>query len=335
MWPAQYIDAFARVDDPFIKERVGDIKDVSRRLIYNLLGKNLPLSYRMRQPAVLVANDLTPSEAAILEPNKVRAVVTELGGRTSHASIIARALGVPAVVGVRGILDAVKSGDELLVDGGSGEVILGPSEPTRQTHLRNSDQWNARRQVWMTRTNLPALTQDRQRVSVLANLENVEDAPAALADGAEGVGLFRTEYLFLRQERFPNENEQFEAYRKLLQAFGDRPVTIRTLDLGGDKKAGKYFDKAEKNPFLGYRAIRFCLENRELFKVQLRALLRASGDGALRVMFPMISSAGSSRKRWGCWVRPNASSMERELPTINRSKSVRWWKSPRRRIRWI
>ncbi len=288
----RYIDAFLKVEDTFIQERVADIKDVSRRLIHNLLGKNLPLTYRMETPSILVARDISPSEAALLESGKVMAVVTEFGGRTGHASIIARALGVPAVVGARGILGAVKTGVPLLVNGGLGEAFIYPSETTLSAHGRDSGVWVRLRENWKSSAKERAKTRDGVCLEVQANVESPDEAPAALDCGAEGIGLFRTEYMFLRQEKFPEEEFQTLSYGKLLEAFSGRTVTIRTLDLGGDKKLGKYFDRNEKNPFMGYRAIRFCLENRTLFKAQLRALLRASVRGNLRIMFPMISGVG-------------------------------------------
>lgn len=285
----RYIEAFSRVEDTFIQERVADIKDVARRLVHNLLGRKFPVSYRMPQPSILVARDITPSEAALLEPAKVLGVVTELGGRTGHASIIARALGVPAVVGARGVLECVRTGETLLLNGTLGEAVVSPSPETMKAHGKGNGNWEALRNRWKETAGKATKTTDNETVEVWTNLEGVEDAKAAIESGAEGVGLFRTEYLFLRQERFPGEDEQFEVYKRLTGTFGNRPVTIRTLDLGGDKKLGKYFDKNEKNPFMGYRAIRFCLENRNLFKAQLRALLRASAHGNLRIMFPMIS----------------------------------------------
>jgi len=315
----KYIEAFSQVEDPFIQERVADIKDVSRRLVHNLLGKNLPLTYRMSEPSILIANDLTPSEAAILEPGKVLAVVTELGGRTGHAAIIARALGVPAVMGVRGILNVVQTGDSVLVDGSTGEAVYKPSADTLKSHGKGMGFWEEKREQWMQKTQGRVTTIDSQPVKFWANIESVQEGLTALEHGAEGVGLFRTEFLFLRQQRFPGEDEQFEAYKELLQSFGDKPVVIRTLDLGGDKRMGRYFSQNEKEPFMGYRAIRFCLENRDIFRVQLRALLRASVYGRLKIMFPMISGAGELEEALGVLMEARR---ELDARKIDYNKSV-------------
>ncbi len=287
-----YIDAFSQIDDVYIRERVSDIKDVTKRLIYNLLGHehrvhgNLGLGQH-----VLISTDLSPSETALLDVSQVIAIVTEQGSRTSHSVIMARSLGIPCVVGVHGLLEGADYGADILVDGFKGHIYLNPSEETLERYGRVvSEQAHIQEKIEAERL-LPCETLDGIVYPLRLNVEGIENEEAMGRSGAVGVGLFRTENLFLASKEYPTEDEQFEVYRKLVLTMKDQPVTIRTLDLGGDKNPHKSLTGyQEANPFMGFRGIRFCLENTEVFKAQLKAILRASHYGEVKVLYPMICS---------------------------------------------
>ncbi|MDX2110069.1 MAG: phosphoenolpyruvate--protein phosphotransferase [Verrucomicrobiota bacterium] len=288
---SRYIEAFANIDDEYIKERVSDIRDVARRLLQNLMGKSDNALGRLSHEKVIVAEDLSPSDTATLEKGRVLAIVTDQGSRTSHAVIMARSIAVPAVVGLHNASKQINPGDTILVDGYEGLLILNPKDDTlfRYGKIRIERQ-NIQR-MFEESLKFPAKTQDGADLTVMLNIEGLEDPAVLRTSGAEGVGLFRTEALFLRKDRFPSEDEQFVVYKRIVEGISPQPVIIRTLDLGGDKmlQNNSLFDYEEANPFMGYRAIRFCLENPQLFKDQLRAILRASAYGTAKIMFPMIS----------------------------------------------
>lgn len=279
---------FDAVEDDYFKERRSDVEFVGRRIMDNLMG----LETRMKLPehaiGVVVARELSPADTAGLNRDKVAGMVTEVGGKASHTSIVARSLKIPAVVGVEGILFRVGSGDRVIVDGYRGEVILHPSERAVQEALDRSRGLRDRAAELMAELDKPAVTLDNHRVMLSANVGMVEEVPVALNYGAEAVGLFRTEFLFMGR-RPPSEGFQRSCYKKILQQVGDRPVTIRTLDIGGDKHHPFLRAEPETNPALGLRSIRLSLRSRPLFLTQLRALLRASVEGRLRILFPMIS----------------------------------------------
>jgi len=293
----RYIDAFARIDDEYLRERATDIRDVSRRLLQNLMGVDSHGIHRASDGGVLVCHDISPSETAALEKGKVHAILTDVGSRTSHAVIVARSIQVPAVVGLRDISKRVRSGDHVLVDGYDGLVILNPSQRTlaRYGHLQEEKKTLDERIHAVA--SAASVTLDGHEVPLRANIEGVDDLARIRSGGAEGVGLFRTEYLFLSHLRFPGEEEQFQAYRRVAEAFTPYPVTIRTLDFGADKvdRNSRYYNE-EANPFLGFRAIRFCLEFTNVFKDQIRAILRASHYGKVKMMFPMISGGEELRR---------------------------------------
>jgi phosphoenolpyruvate-protein phosphotransferase (PTS system enzyme I) len=286
----RYIDAFARIDDEYLRERATDIRDVSRRLLQNLMGVDSHGLHRSTEAGVLVCHDISPSETAALEKGKVQAIVTDVGSRTSHAVIMARSIQVPAVVGLRDISKKVRTGDIVLVDGYDGLVIVNPSRDTLARYGHIQQQKKTLEDRITAIASEASVTQDGHRIPLRANIEGVEDLARVRAAGAEGVGLFRTEYLFLSHLRFPGEEEQFQAYRRVAEAFAPHPVTIRTLDFGADKvdRHSRFYNE-EANPFLGFRAIRFCLEFTDVFKDQLRAILRASHYGHVKMMYPMIS----------------------------------------------
>lgn len=287
----RYIDAFARIDDEYLRERATDIRDVSRRVLQNLMGVDSHgLQRGASEGGVLVCHDISPSETAGLEKGKVRAIVTDVGSRTSHAVIVARSIQVPAVVGLRDFSKRVRSGDDVLVDGYDGVVIVNPSQETLSRYGQIQKQKKTLDERVMAVAAEPSMTRDGRAIPLRANIEGVEDLARIRTAGAEGVGLFRTEYLFLTHLRFPGEEEQFQAYRRVAESFAPHPVTIRTLDFGADKvdRNSRYYNE-EANPFLGFRAIRFCLEFTSVFKDQLRAILRASHYGKVKMMYPMIS----------------------------------------------
>ena len=288
---SRYIEAFQNIDDSYIKERVTDIKDVSHRLLNNLMGHTHFRIGNISDKAIIVSEDLTPSDTASIDNDKVLGLVTDTGSRTSHAVIMARSIEVPVVVGLHEATAKVKTGDDLLVDGYDGIVIINPSQDSLFRYGRLKMERQSIQRVFDTEIHKPSKTLDDKKVTLMANIEGFEDPEVLKKCGAEGVGLFRTEAIFLRGDKFPEEEEQFEAYRKIIEIFKPQPVIIRTLDLGGDKTLGSgLLEYMEDNPFMGFRAIRFCLENPVVFKTQLRAILRASAYGNAKIMYPMISS---------------------------------------------
>ena len=287
----RYIKAFSEIDDEYLRERAGDIRDVAQRVLQNLLGQSGQSLSRLVEKRVVVANDVSPSDAAGIDSSQAIAIVTDLGSKTSHAVIVARSMQVPAVVGMRDLTKQVKSGDWALVDGYEGVVIINPSEQTLFRYGKIQRIKKGFEQRLREANRQPAITLDRVNVTLRANIEKVDEISLVKDFLADGVGLFRTEYLYLNANRIPSEEEQYIAYKTVAEALSPAPVVIRTLDLGGDKPmpgAAHLFPK-EENPFLGYRAIRFCLDHTDIFKDQLRAILRASAHGVIHLMYPMIS----------------------------------------------
>ncbi len=287
----RYVTAFDEINDEYLRERAGDIRDVAQRVLRNLLGQAAQHLGELAEKRVVIANDITPSDAAGINRSAALAIVTDSGSRTSHAVIVARSLKIPAVVGMRDLTARVHSGDRVLVDGYEGVVILNPTEQTLLRYGRIRTEKKTFESRLQASSRLPSETLDGVHVVLMANLEKVEENGSARESPAEGVGLFRTEYLYLNSSHLPGEEEQFATYQAVAAAFAPRPVVIRTLDLGGDKPLEGIpgLTHHETNPFLGFRAIRLCLEHPELFKEQLRAILRASAFGRVRLMYPMIS----------------------------------------------
>ena len=289
----RYIQAFAKFEDEYLRERASDIRDVAQRVLQNLLGQAENSLSRLADKRIVVANDVSPSDSASIDRSAAIALVTDSGSKTSHAVIVARSMKMPAVVGVRNLTKRAHNGDWAIVDGYDGVVILNPSESTLFRYGKIQEKKKSFEARLMEANRELAVTLDGVAVSLMANIEKVEEVAQVKAYAAEGVGLYRTEYLFLNSARIPTEQEQFLAYRAVAQAIAPQPVVIRTLDLGGDKPmegSPDLFPK-ENNPFMGFRAIRFCLENLEIFKDQLRAILRASACGNVRIMYPMISGS--------------------------------------------
>jgi len=290
---ARYVQAFAEIDDEYIRERAGDLRDVAQRVLHNLLGQAENSLNRLADRRIVVASDITPSESATLDRSAALALVMDTGSKTSHAVIMARSMKLPAVVGMRDITQRVTNGDWAIVDGYDGVVILNPSESTLFRYGKILEKKKTFEARLLEVSHQSAVTLDGVLVSLMANIEKSAEVATAKAFCAEGVGLYRTEFLFLNSARIPSEEEQFLVYKSVVEAMAPLPVVIRTLDLGGDKPmAGKkdLFPK-ETNPFMGFRAIRWCLEHSEIFKDQLRAILMASHYGNVRLMYPMISSA--------------------------------------------
>ena len=320
----RYIDFFDQIKDDYLKERSADIKDVSRRVLHNLMGHAGFTLNHLQDKRVVVAENLTPSDTAIIDKENVLALLTDLGSRTSHAVIVARTIQVPAVVGLHDITQRVKNADYLLVDGYNGVVIIHPSEETLARYGKIQSAYESRQRVYEESLALPSQSADGQNLPLMANIEGRGDIPSVKRTGASGVGLFRTENLFLGKGTPPGEEEQFEVYREVAEALKPETVIIRTLDLGGDKstffKDGPSMEK-EENPFMGLRAIRFCLEHKGMFKDQLRAVLRASAFGDVKLMYPMISGVDELLRANALLEEAKAELRERSEP-FNESLSV-------------
>lgn len=286
-----YIEVFAALDDEYIKERMTDIRDVTRRVLQNLLGQTAQNLYELTSERIVASEDVSPSDAAQLEGSKVIGVVTDAGSRTSHAVIMARSLKIPAVVGLHDVTKRLNSGDYVLVDGYDGTVIINPGEETLFRYGKLKQERQNIQKAFEKNSLLPATTLDGKTLKVYGNIGGPEECSGVLGNGGAGVGLYRTESLFISRDKFPTEEEQFQVYRRAVEAMQPNPMIIRTLDLGGDKMVSSYqYAQEEENPFMGFRAIRFCLEHTDVFKDQLRAILRASAFGEVQIMYPMISS---------------------------------------------
>lgn len=291
-----FVGIFDSMEDEYMKERAADVKDVGNRILYNLLGKSMEGMGLLENNTIVVAHDLTPSDTAALDKSKVVAFLTNIGGRTSHSAIMARTLEIPAVVGLGNITKSVKDGDKIIVDGIEGIVILNPSDDQVEEYLARKAKFEAEKEELKKLISVETKTKAGKRIEVVGNIGQPQDVLKVIENGGEGVGLFRTEFLYMDRETMPTEEEQFEAYKFVAEKLEGKPVVIRTLDIGGDKKLPYLPMPEEMNPFLGYRAIRICLDRVDIFKTQLRALLRASAYGNIKIMFPMISSVSEFLK---------------------------------------
>lgn len=286
----RYINALAKVEDEYLRERATDMRDVSGRVMNNLLGihEHLDLS-KLSEPCIIIAHDLTPSKTAQLDRKNVLGFATDIGSRTSHTAIMARSLRIPAIVGLKNASAVLTNGDYALLDGFNGNIVVNPTDQTLFEYGQLVRKQVSLEEKLRDALNQPAVTLDNHRIFISANIEQAGDIESVRNSGAEGVGLFRTEYLFLNRELPPSEEEQYQAYLKVAEGLKPNPVVIRTLDLGGDKLLSSLAIPPEMNPFLGWRAIRYCLQHEEIFRSQLRAILRASVSGNLKIMYPMIS----------------------------------------------
>lgn len=292
----KYFHAFSKIDDEYLKERVADIKDIARRLTQNLMGmERYPLA-NLTEEVIIVAHDLSPSDTALMDKQKVIAFATEIGGPTSHTAIMARSMEIPAVVGLDQVTHEVRTGDTLVIDGNHGTVVVHPNAKTIKAYAHEEKRFIELISELDKLRNLPAETPDGHRIVLTANIEFPDEIPSVLAHGAVGIGLYRTEYFYMNRSDLPTEDEQYEAYRTVAEKMKPYPVVIRSLDLGGDKFLSSLEVPHEMNPFLGWRAIRFCLARVDIFKTQLRAVLRASVHGNLKAMYPMISNLTELRR---------------------------------------
>lgn len=294
----QMVAMFEAMDNDYFRERAADIKDVTFRLKCNLLGLQIPDLTAIDEPAIIVAHDLTPSDTAQLN-EFVKGFATAIGGKTSHSAIMANSLEIPAVVGTKGIMENVKTGDVIGLDAIDGFVYVNPDEVTVEMLNQKSAAFAEEKEALKMMVNAKSITTDGHEVELAGNIGGFKDVEGVLKNGGEGVGLFRTEFLYMDNDHFPTEEEQFEAYKAVLEGMGGRKVVVRTLDIGGDKKLSYYTFPEEMNPFLGYRAIRLCLKEQDIFRTQLRALCRASVYGKLCIMFPMIATIDEFRQAKG------------------------------------
>ena len=291
-----FISIFAGMEDnPYMQERAADIRDVSKRVLAHLLGVKIPSPATIKDEVIIVAADLTPSDTAQLNRQYVKAFVTDIGGRTSHSAIMARSLEIPAIVGTKEVTSTAKDGDIIIVDGLSGDVFLNPSEEVVAEYRAKAEAFAAQQAEWEKLKDSKTYTKDGHQVELAANIGTPKDLEGVVNNGAEGVGLYRTEFLYMDSHEMPTEEDQFEAYKAVLEGMNGKPVVVRTMDIGGDKELPYLPLPHEMNPFLGYRAIRISLHEPAMFRTQLRALLRASVYGKLRIMFPMIATLNDFR----------------------------------------
>ncbi|UKY37596.1 phosphoenolpyruvate-protein phosphotransferase PtsI [Pantoea dispersa] len=287
--------ALEELDDEYLKERAADVRDIGKRLLQNILGLHIVDLSAIADESILVAKDLTPSETAQLNLKKVLGFITDLGGRTSHTSIMARSLELPAIVGTGNVTATVKNGDFLIIDGVNNKIYVNPTDDVQEELKAIQTQYLSEKHELAKLKDLPAITLDGHQVEVCANIGTVRDVAGAERNGAEGVGLYRTEFLFMDRDSLPSEEEQFQAYKAMAEAMGSQAVIVRTMDIGGDKDLPYMNLPKEENPFLGWRAIRIAMDRKEILHAQLRAILRASSFGKLRIMFPMIISVEEVR----------------------------------------
>ncbi|WP_188454081.1 phosphoenolpyruvate--protein phosphotransferase [Virgibacillus oceani] len=291
-----FIEMFKTMDNEYMRERAADIQDVTKRVLAHLLGVTFPDPALIDEEVIVIAQDLTPSDTAQLNRQFVKGFATDIGGRTSHSAIMARSLEIPAVVGTKEISSTVHQNDMIIVDGLEGIVIVNPSEDDIAAYKEKQIAFGKQKDIWAQLKDEPTTTSDGEQVELAANIGTPDDVHGVLNNGGEGVGLYRTEFLYMGKSDLPTEDEQYDAYKSVLEQMGDKPVVVRTLDVGGDKELSYLDLPKELNPFLGFRAIRFCLENEPVFRTQLRALLRASVHGNLKIMFPMIATLEEFRQ---------------------------------------
>ena len=286
----------AMTDNKYMQERAADVKDVAKRALSHLLGKQLPDIASISEPVVIIAKEITPSDTSQMDAKFVKGLATDLGGRTSHAAIMARTLRIPAVVGAEDVTSTINNGDMVIVDGLHGDIIVDPSQAQIDEYQAKADSFEKERAEWAKLVDAPSVSKDGQHFEIAANIGTPDDVADALKQGADGVGLFRSEFLYMSSDHLPTEDEQFEAYKKAVVGMKGKPVVVRTLDIGGDKPLNYLPLPEEMNPFLGYRAIRICLHRPDIFKTQLRALIRASEFGPVEIMFPMIATLAELRQ---------------------------------------
>lgn len=293
---AQFIAMFENMKSEYLQERAADMRDVTKRVLNHLLGLKFMSPAEISEETIVLAEDLTPSDTAQLNRKYVKGFATNIGGRTSHSAIMARSLEIPAVVGTKDVLSQAKSGDLIIVDGLDGEVFVNPSDEVVAEYRQKQQAYEKQREEWRKLRDEATVSTDGVHVELAANIGTPNDVAGVLENGGEGVGLYRTEFLYMGRDKLPSEDVQYNAYKTVLEKMEGKPVVVRTLDIGGDKEL-PYLDlPKEMNPFLGFRAVRLCLDRQDIFRTQLRALLRASVHGNLRIMFPMIATLGEFRE---------------------------------------
>ncbi|MEH7222366.1 phosphoenolpyruvate--protein phosphotransferase [Bacillus sp. JJ1566] len=291
-----FITMFEGMDNEYMAERAADIRDVTKRVLSHLLGVTISNPSMISEEVIIIAEDLTPSDTAQLNRKYVKGFTTDIGGRTSHSAIMARSMEIPAVVGTKAVTSNIQNGVMVIVDGLDGDVIVDPSEEVLAQYRQKKEQYEAQKAEWAKLKNEKTVTSDGEHVELAANIGTPEDVKGVLENGGEAIGLYRTEFLYMGRDQLPTEDEQFEAYKTVLEKMEGKPVVVRTLDIGGDKELPYLNLPKELNPFLGFRAIRLCLEEQDIFRTQLRALLRASTFGNLKIMFPMIATLDEFRQ---------------------------------------
>ncbi len=292
----KYISVFAKIEDEYLKERSADINDVGKRILRNLLGKETRGLGELKERVIVVAHDLSPSDTAAMHKKNVAGFITDIGGKTSHTAIMAKSLEIPAVVGVEEATTKINQGDILVLDGALGIVIINPDEETLEAYRRAELKLKGVTEKFLSAKNLPAITLDGNKVEINANIEFPDEVSAVKLHGAEGIGLYRTEFFYMNRKDLPTEEDHYQAYKYVAEEMNPYPVIIRTLDLGGDKFLSQFQLPHEMHPFLGWRAIRFCLARPDIFRLQLKAILRASVHGNLKLMYPMISGIEELRQ---------------------------------------
>lgn len=302
---ANTVAMFESMDNDYFRERAADVKDVTFRLKCNLLGVLIPNLSLVDEDSIIVAHDLTPSDTAQLN-QYAKGFATAIGGRTSHSAIMARSLEVPAVVGCAGVMEACQHGDLMILDAVNGEVIVNPDEATIKEYEAKAQAYKEEKEALKVLLHAETITVDGHQVELAGNIGTPKDVEGVINNGGEGVGLYRTEFLYMNSQEFPTEDEQFEAYKTVLEGMNGKKVVVRTLDIGGDKKLSYFTFPEEMNPFLGYRAIRLCLDRKDIFRTQLRALIRASKYGKLCIMFPMIATLDEFREAKGIFEEEKA-----------------------------
>ncbi|HET7658338.1 MAG TPA: phosphoenolpyruvate--protein phosphotransferase [Bacillales bacterium] len=291
-----FIETFENLDNEYMKERAADIRDVSKRILSHLFGVEFATPASISKESILIAVDLSPSDTAQLDRRFIKGFATDIGGRTSHSAIMARSMEIPAVVGTKDITKNVETGMVIIVDGTEGKVIIEPSSEEIAAYREKQARFEREQNQLQKLVNEASVTRDGKHLELAANIGSPADLESVLSNGADGIGLYRTEFLYMGRDRLPNEDEQYEAYKTVLEKMNGKPVVIRTLDIGGDKKLPYLELPEELNPFLGVRAIRLCLEHQDIFRTQLRALLRASTHGSLKIMFPMIATVSEFKQ---------------------------------------
>ncbi|AWP29017.1 phosphoenolpyruvate--protein phosphotransferase [Paenibacillus sp. Cedars] len=292
----QFIQMFENMKSAYLQERAADMRDVTKRILKHLLGLNYVSPSEISEEVIVVAEDLTPSDTAQLNRKFVKGFTTNIGGRTSHSAIMARSLEIPAVVGTKNVLSSVQNGDWIIVDGLEGDVIINPTEAILEQYRAKQEAYAKQIEEWKKLRSEPTVSKDGIHVELAANIGTPNDVAGVLDNGGEAVGLYRTEFLYMGRDKLPSEEIQYVAYKSVLEKMEGKPVVVRTLDIGGDKEL-PYLDlPKEMNPFLGFRAVRLCLDRQDIFRTQLRALLRASVHGNLRIMFPMIATLSEFRE---------------------------------------